>query len=77
VIGHLAKAISTGAVRIATSGFQTSGLYYTAVLNTDGTYGVVMQNDTDSSIKLTLADATHSFVYTLPAKSIASFRWKK
>jgi len=77
VIGHLSKAISTGAVRIGTSGYQTSGLYYTAVLNTDNTYGVVMQNDTDTSIKFTLADATHSFVYTMPAKSIASFRWKK
>jgi glucosylceramidase len=77
VIGHLAKAISPDAVRIGTTGYQPSGLYYTAVLNTDGTYGVVMQNDTDNSIKFTLADDTHSFVYTIPAKSIASFRWKK
>ncbi len=77
VIGHLSKAISPGAVRIGTSGFQSSGLYLTAVLNTDGTYGVVMQNDTNSSIKLTLADETHSFVYTLPSKSIASCRWKR
>lgn len=77
VIGHLSKAISAGATRIATSGFQTSGLYYTAVLNTDGTYGVVLQNDSDNSIKLTLADETHSFVYNIPSKSIASCRWKK
>ncbi|MHB9143650.1 MAG: glycoside hydrolase family 30 protein [Paludibacter sp.] len=77
VIGHLSKAISPGAVHIGTKGFQTSGLYYTAVLNTDGTYGVVLQNDTNSSIKLTLADDTHSFIYTLPSKSITSCRWKK
>ncbi len=77
VMGHLSKAISTGATRIGTSGFQTSGLYYTAVLNTDGTYGVVMQNDTESSIKVTLDDAVHSFVYIIPAKSIVSCRWKK
>jgi len=77
VIGHLSKTISPGAVRIGTSGFQTSGLYYTAVLNEDGTYGVVLQNDTDKSIKITLADEIHSFVYTIPAKSIASCRWKK
>jgi len=77
VIGHLAKAISPGAIRIGTSGFQTSGLYYTAVINIDGTYGVVLQNDSDKSIKLTIADESHSFVYTLPSKSIASCRWKK
>ncbi len=77
VIGHLAKAISAGATRIGTSGFQTSGLYYTAVQNLDGTYGVVLQNDTDSSIKVTLDDAVHSFSYIIPAKSIVSCRWKK
>lgn len=77
VIGHLSKAISPGAIRIGTTGFQTSGLYYTAVKNTDGTYGVVLQNDTDKSIKITLADDNHSFVYTVPSKSIASCKWKK
>lgn len=77
MIGHLAKAISPGAVRIGTSGFQTSGLYYTAVENTDGTYGVVLQNDTNASIKVVLADASHWFAYTIPAKSLVSCRWKK
>jgi hypothetical protein len=47
------------------------------VLNTDGTYGVVLQNDTDKSIKITLADESHSFVDVVPSKGIASFRWKK
>ncbi|MDO9154411.1 MAG: glycoside hydrolase family 30 beta sandwich domain-containing protein [Paludibacter sp.] len=77
LIGHLSKAISPAAVRIGTSGFQASGLYYTAVENTDGTYGVVMQNDTDKSMKITLADALHSFPFTIPAKSVVSYRWKK
>jgi len=77
VIGHLAKAISPGAVRIGTSGFQTSGLYSTMVLNTDGTYGAVLQNDTNTSIKVVLDDAKHWFSYIIPAKSIVSCRWKK
>jgi len=77
VISHLSKAISTGATRIATTGYQTSGLFYTAVENTDGTYGVVLSNENDSSLKITLQDASHSFVYTIPAKSIVSCRWKK
>jgi glucosylceramidase len=77
LVGHLSKAISPGAVRIATTGYQTSGLHYTAVLNTDGTYGVVLLNDSDKSIKITLADEFHSFVYTIPAKSVVSSRWKQ
>ncbi|MFZ4454952.1 MAG: glycoside hydrolase family 30 protein [Bacteroidales bacterium] len=77
LIGHLAKAISPGAKRIGTTGFQASGLYFTAVENTDGTYGIVLLNDSQASIKLTLADNIHSFIYILPAKSVASCRWKK
>lgn len=77
LIGHLSRAIAPGATRIGTKGFQTSGLYSTAVENPDGTYGIVMLNDTENSIKVTLADATHSFAYTLPAKSVVSCRWKK
>lgn len=77
VISHLSKAISTGATRIGTTGYQTSGLNLTAVENTDGTYGVVLSNDNDTSLKITLADNTHSFNYTIPAKSIVSCRWKK
>ena len=77
LIGHLSSVIAPGAVRIGTKGFQTPGLYSTAVENPDGTYGMVLQNDTETSIKVTLADATHSFAYTLPAKSVVSCRWKK
>ena len=77
LIGHLSKAISPGAVRIGTSGFQTSGLYYTAVLNTDGTYGMVLLNENNTSLKITLEDNSHSFVYTIPSKSVVSCRWKK
>jgi glucosylceramidase len=77
VISHLSKAISTGATRIGTTGYKTSGLYYTAVINKDGTYGIVLMNENDTSLKVTLADDIHSFGYTIPAKSVVSCRWKK
>ena len=77
VIGHLAKAISPGAIRIGTGELQAGALYYTAVINPDGTYGVVLQNDGDQTVKITLADDNHSFDYAMPSKSIASIRWKK
>lgn len=77
VIAHLSKVIAPGATRIETTGYKTAGLYMTAVENKDGTYGVVMLNENDTSLKITVEDGSHSFPYTIPGKSIASFRWKK
>ncbi len=77
MIGHLSKAISPNATRISTTGYKPYGLYFTAVENTDGTYGLVLQNDTQTPIKVTIDDNTHSFVYNIPAKSLVSARWKK
>ena len=76
LIAHLSKVISPGATRIDVSGYKPDGLYLTAVENTDGTYGVVMQNDTNQALKISLDDGNHSFPFTIAAKSIASFRWK-
>jgi glucosylceramidase len=77
VIAHLSKVISPGATRIGTNGYKPAGLYITAVENKDGTYGVVMLNENDTSLKIILEDSNHSFPYTIPGKSIASCRWKK
>lgn len=77
LIAQLSKVISPGATRIGVSGFKTDGLYFTAVENTDGTYGMVLQNDTNLAIKIVLDDGTHSFPLTVAAKSIASCKWKK
>ena len=77
MIGHLSKVISPNATRIGTKGFKTPGLYFTAVENTDGTYGLVMQNDTQAPIKVTIEDNKHSFGLNIPSKSLLSARWKK
>lgn len=76
LIAHLSKAISQGARRIGVSGYAPDGLYMTAAENPDGTCGVVMQNDTDQAMKITLDDGEHSFPLTLAPRSIASCRWK-
>lgn len=74
-ISHLAKVIKPGARRIGTSGYKTSGLYYAAFLNTDGSYALVLVNDTDSATNITLSDGKHSFTYLVPARAVASYRW--
>lgn len=77
LIAHLSKVILPGATRIDMSGYKTDGLYATAVENRNGTYGVVLQNDTDTAIKLTMDDGKHSFPLTIAPKSLASCKWKK
>jgi glucosylceramidase len=77
VIAQLAKVISPGATRIGVNGYKSDGLYITAVKNTDSTFGVVLQNDSEQAIKLVLDDGSHSFPITAAPKSIASCRWKK
>jgi glucosylceramidase len=77
LIAHLSKVISPGATRIDMTGYKTDGLYVTSVENTDGTYGVVMLNENETSLKITLEDGNHSFPFSIGGKSVASFRWKK
>jgi glucosylceramidase len=77
LIAQLSKVISPGATRIEFNGYKADGLYLTAVENTDGTYGVVMLNENDNGLKITLDDGIHSFPFSVAAKSVASFRWKK
>jgi len=76
-IGHLAKVIKPGAIRIKTEGYTTNGLYYSGFKNTDGSYAVVMQNDSQEAINITIALNNKSFTYSVPGKSIVSYKWKQ
>jgi len=77
LIAHLSKVIFPGATRIGVSGYKTDGMYITVVENRNGTYGAVLQNDTEVAIKITLEDDNHSFQITLAPKSITSCNWGK
>jgi glucosylceramidase len=77
LIAHLSKVIFPGATRIGVSGYKTDGMYVTVVENGNGTYGAVLQNDTEVAIKITLEDDNHSFPITLAPKSITSCNWGK
>ncbi|MCE5332108.1 MAG: glucosylceramidase [Bacteroidales bacterium] len=77
LIGHLSKVISPDAVRIGTNNYQITGLHYTVVKNTDDTYGMVLLNDSERSIQITIDDTIHSFACNIPSKSVVSCRWEK
>ena len=77
VLGHLSKALLPGSTRIDAKGYSPANVSVVAAENTDGTYGLVLQNNNDSGVSLTVDDGTHSFDLTLPAKSLTSCIWKK
>ena len=41
------------------------------------TLAFVLCNDKDETRRFTVTDGLRSFTYEMPAKSVASFRWKK
>jgi len=77
IIGHLASVVKPDAVRIGTSGYSTAGLTYSAFENTDGTYALVLVNNTGTVQNITVSDANHHFLYEIPANAVVSYRWKK
>ena len=76
-IGHMSKVLHSGSTRIGTSGYMPAGVIATAVVNPNGTYGIVLQNDNSTSVQMTIDDGNHHFDVTLPAKSLTSCNWKK
>lgn len=77
LLAHLASVVKPGATHIAASGVDEEGVSYSAFENTDGTLAFVLCNDKDEARRFTVTDGSHSFTYEMPAKSVASFRWKK
>jgi glucosylceramidase len=77
IIGHLSSVVKPGATRIGTSGYTTNGIMYAAFENTDGTYALVLLNNTSESKTITIEDEAAHFSYTVPAQSVISYQWKK
>lgn len=75
-LAQCAKVIRPGAVRIGASGYTASGLTYLAFENPDGSKAFVALNRSAGEQTVAVYEsADRSFKYTIPAKSIASFRW--
>ena len=74
-LGQMSRVLLTGSTRIGVSGYTPTNTVIVASSNPDGTYGLVILNKNDQSIKLTVDDGTHTFDLTLPAKSMTSCLW--
>jgi len=77
IIGHLASVVHPNATRIGTKGYSASGVTFSAFENTDGTYAVVLLNNTIENKKITIDDGKNHFSYDIPSNSVISYLWKK
>ena len=76
IIGHLSAVVRPGATRIGTKGYTASGISYSAFENTDGSYAVVLLNNTGENKNITFEDGKNHFSYDVPSQSVVSFLWK-
>jgi len=80
-IGHAAKFVRPGAVRIASTSFGTTGwngqIMDVAFRNPDGSTALIVHNENDDPRTFAVAVGDRSFEYTLPGGAIATFTWPR
>ncbi|WP_020386757.1 discoidin domain-containing protein [Kribbella catacumbae] len=80
-IGHLSKFVRTGAVRIASTSYGTTGwngqLMSSAFRNPDGSTALLVHNENDEPRTFAVAVGDQSFEYTLPGGAIGTFVWER
>ncbi|WIG96463.1 RICIN domain-containing protein [Myxococcus sp. SDU36] len=74
--GHLAKVVRGGAVRIGATTLGNNELETVAFRNPDGSLALIALNSNDGASRtFKVRWGGQSFTYTLPARSVASFKW--
>ena len=75
-LAHLGRAFAPGAHRIeSTAGAGPGALPNVAFVDPDGRRGLVVANAGADPAEVTVADGEQAFTTTLPARSVATFRW--
>jgi len=78
-LGHLARFVRPGAMRIASTSFGTTGwngqIMDAAFRNPDGSTALVVHNENDDPRSFAVAVGDASFEYTLPGGALATFTW--
>ncbi|MEV4316066.1 glycoside hydrolase family 30 beta sandwich domain-containing protein [Actinocrispum sp. NPDC049592] len=79
-LGHLARFVKSGAVRIASTSFGTTGwngqVMTAAFRNPDGSTVLVAHNENDNPQAFAVRDGDRDFSYTLPGGALATFVWR-
>jgi glucosylceramidase len=78
-LGHLARFVKPGAVRIASTSFGTTGwngqVMDVAFRNPDGSTVLVAHNENDNPQTFAVREGSQAFTYTLPGGALATFVW--
>ena len=73
---HFSKVVQPGAVRIASTDLGNGSVQTVAFRNADGSIALIALNSGGAaSLSFRVAWAGQSFDYTLPARSVTSFKW--
>ena len=79
-LGHLARFVEPGAVRIASTSFGTTGwngqIMDVAFRNPDGGTVLVVHNENDNPATFAVREGDQAFTYTLPGGALATFTWR-
>src|SRR5262249_33777591 len=80
-LGHLARFVVPGAMRIASTSFGTTGwngqIMDVAFRNPDGSTALIVHNENDDPRTFAVAQGGASFTYTLPGGALATFTWPR
>ena len=78
-LGHLARFVQPGALRIASTSFGTTGwngqIMDVAFRNPDGSTVLVAHNENDNPLTFAVREGDQAFTYTLPGGALATFTW--
>jgi glucosylceramidase len=78
-LGHAAKFVRPGAVRIASTSFGTTGwngqIMDVAFRNRDGSTALIVHNENDDPRSFAVSAGEQQFAYTLPGGALATFTW--
>lgn len=75
-MAHLSKVIQSGARRIKSVGQVQNNIYYCAFENPDGSYSMVIQNDRNNPVKITVTLGAKKFVHELKPVSVSSYQMR-
>jgi glucosylceramidase len=75
LLGHIAKFVQPGAVRLPTISLRGQGISQVAFLNPDNSRVVVAFNHNAQTSSLRVSEGGDSFRYNIPAGSLVTFNW--
>ena len=76
-VAHCSRVLRPGAVRLGTSGYGTSGLTYQWYRNPDGSYAVLLLNESSSDIEVNFVTGKYSVGCRVPGRAIQSVIWQE